>query len=504
MATLRKHWMAIAVMVTLAGLLAVLAACGAEATPTPTPRPPTATPVPATPTPVPPTATPVPATPTPVPPTPTLRPGTTPVPATATPTRAPAPATPTPPPATATPTPKPKVVLPGLPPVNTIPDAEWAKIVDAAKKEGKFICYCWRFNTSWMTDWVVKAFKSATGIDMEVMAFSGTVSVERIKTEARAGKYIADGFNAMMSYHTGPMEPTGLLKRVDNLPFLKDAMDPNVWYYSPIKTPYSLEGGDMQITGANHGTYNTQLVPPERLPKKPQDLLDPWYKGKICEYDPITFAGTDYALWGHFRALNYADWWPDFFYDLYAKQNARLFSVILGSANPMYKGDCAIWPSEWGRSAAEVKIGQVINKATWIEGFVYTDLPYAIHFNTTHGFSIPAKSPNPNAAMVFLNWYLGKEGQQAYQTGLALHDSRRKDVASLIEPKYSVKNPVKSFWVPDAEWLNFENYSYSNKGVFKLEKEGMSREAWKKWMKDTSMTFWGQYPPPSYPILTVD
>ncbi|MBI4289123.1 MAG: hypothetical protein HY671_11950, partial [Chloroflexi bacterium] len=36
-------------LLVLTGLLVVLAACGAQATPTPTPQPPTATPIPPTP-----------------------------------------------------------------------------------------------------------------------------------------------------------------------------------------------------------------------------------------------------------------------------------------------------------------------------------------------------------------------------------------------------------------------------------------------------------------------
>ncbi len=509
MGHLSRSWSKLLGLLIAMGLLAIIAACSAEATPTPTPRPPTATPIPATPTPTPvrPTATPtpIPPTPTPVPPTPTSRPGTTPLPATATPTRGPSIATATPVPPTATPVPKPKVVLPGLPPVNTIPDAEWAKIVDAAKKEGKLTCYCWNFNTAWMSDWAMKAFKSATGIDMEVMGFSGTISTERIKTEARAGKYVADIFDAMMSYHTGTMESTGLLKRVDNLPVLKDALDPNVWYYSPIKTPLSLEGGEMKIDGASHGTYNTKLVPPERLPKRPQDLLDPWYKGKWCDSDPITYAGIDYALWGHFRAMNYPDWWLDFFYDLYNKQNGRVFYGVLGGTNPMYMGDCAIKASEWGSDSYDIKVAHVINKATWIRPFIYADERYAIHFNKTYGWSIPAQTPHPNAAMVFLNWFLGKDGQMSLQKDLGLSISRRKDVPNLIEKEYKIDNPLKTFWVPDSEWLNFEQYSYSRKdGIFKLAKEGMSREAWKKWVKETSTNFWGQYPPPTQPIYTVD
>ena len=113
--------------VAVLSLCLVLAACGAEPTPTQvaeaptnTPLPPTNTPLPPTNTPLPPTATPtstpVPPTPTPIPPTATPIPPTpTPIPPTATPippTATPVPPTATPvPKATSTPKPTPKPKL---------------------------------------------------------------------------------------------------------------------------------------------------------------------------------------------------------------------------------------------------------------------------------------------------------------------------------------------------------------------------------------------------------
>ncbi len=387
----------------------------------------------------------------------------------------------------------------GFPPVNTISDAEWAKIVDAAKKEGKLTCYCWDFNVTWKQDWVIKAFKEATGIDMEVMGFSGTISLERIKTEARAGKYIADIFDARMGYHFMGLEGTGLLKRVDNLPILKDAQNSDVFWANPITSPYVLEGPTvMSIPGITY-MYNSNVMPAERLPKKWQDVLDPWYKQKLCEWDPITYAGIDYAVWGHFAEMGYPDWWADYTYDLYGKQNDMHTIKILGQPNPLYSGECGIAVYVGGAiSGANVKVSHVIDKATWIKGGTFNP-PTPIRFNRGDGYSILAKSPHPNAAMLFLNWFYSKEGGMSYSK-LGFDRTRRRDVPHLLEKTFYPEKQVTTFWVPDGKWFDFEQYSYASKGTFKLMREGMSRDVWKKWMKDISTNYWGQYPPPAYPL----
>ncbi len=491
----RKPLLSVLGVLAIAGSLAIFAGCGAEATPTPTPRPPTATPVPATPTPIPPTATPTlsPPTATPVPPTPTPRVGTTPVPTTPTPTRlAPTPtATPVAP--TATPTPKPKVSLPGLAPSGTIADAEWAKIVDAAKKEGTVTCYCWSYST-WQDPWIRSSFKAATGIEIELMRFSGTIAVERMRTEARAGKYLADVFDAQLPYNIGGMEPTGLLKNIDNLPALRDVTDPDMWYANPILTRLTLElPKRIQLPGISF-YYNTNVLPADRVPKRWQDLLDPYYKGKICQIDPLNYAGIDYLIWRYFRSYEYADWWVDFAWEYYSKPD-RFYLYLLGAANPLIRGDCAIAYHESGRDAGLIKDLHTVDKATWAKAGSWEDGNVPITLGSGQGVNLLAKSPHPNAGLVFVNWLVSKEGQASFvKTGLGAVS--RRDVPHQVEEKYWAQPSAKTYWVPEAQWYTFEQYSYSTLGTFKVMKQGMNKDAWRKWMKDTSNSFWGQYPPP--------
>jgi len=368
--------------------------------------------------------------------------------------------------------------------------------VEAAKKEGTVLCYCWSFGT-WMDPWVRKAFKDDTGIELELMRFSGTIAVERVKTEARAGKYVADVFQPMASYNIGSMEGTGLLGRIDNLPALRD-VGPDLWYGNPLMTPNTAVLPINIRYPARNFRYNTQVVPPDRVPKDPRDLLDPWWFGKVCDTDVITYAGTDYMLWRFYAALEYADWWPEFFWEYYNGGKRFLFS-ILGSADPMFSGDCGLFMEWGGANAGAIKSIHLEQKATWIAGDSFNpSIPTGL--SSDSGLSILAKLPHPNAAKVFANWLLGKQGQEAFaKTGYGAN--LRRDIPHQVETKYFPKVPVEKYYVWEAQRYNFEQYSYSDKGgVFKLIKQGMSKDEWLKWMNKTSNSFWGQSPPPPVPM----
>ena len=498
-----KSWFWI-LSVALVAFVVVLAACGAEATPTPTPRPPTPTPVPAataTPTPRPATPTPAPlaATPTPAPPTSTPRPSSTPSTA-ATPTRVPPTATPTPVPPT--PTPAVKKVLAGLPPSSTMSDAEWAKVVEAAKKEGKVMIYQWE-SRFWRPEWAVKEFEKLYGIKVETLSLSSSWTVERIASEARASIYTADIVNIVGTYYP-KMEKQGWLSRIDSLPALKDVTNPDLWYASPIRTPYYLRSPAIR-TDVYDYNYSTKVVPPERLPKKPQDLLDPWWKEtKICNTDPAGSNAPNLVFWRVWRGMGMggkglADWYPEYFYDLASKASGRLVFSLSGTPSPMIRGDCGTHLPFYGMDAGTLKKDyNVDQQAPWVAG-VNFDSPIPVYGLEQAANGLLAKAPHPNAALVFLNWRFTKEGQDAWAKNSGSTVALRKDVASPIEDKYK---PAKSkavtyFWTDEPEWSDFEEYTGSTRMILQMEKEGMSKAEWLKKVKDASMSFWGQYPPPA-------
>ncbi len=491
-----------AVFVLAAGmaiaLLLALASCGAEATPTPTatPRPPTATPVPATPTPIPPTATPtrIPPTSTPAPPTATPRPGETPRP-TATPTPVPPTATPTAAAATATPKPLNQA---NLAPRSTFSDAEWAKIVADAKKEGEVLAYCWQNFSSYKDAWARKKFTADTGIKFDQITFSGSVLNQRIEAEQRAGVYKADVYCAASSHPATPLKK-GWLTPIDMLPSLKDVRNPDVWHASPIMTPELVTDGVWE-QGRAHYIINTKVVPRERWPKKHRDVLDPYWKGvKNCIQDPSTGVTPDTHLWRKYHELGYPDWWPGYWYDMYSRQAGIAFKFFIGQVSPVQTGECGIELSRAGTTAGGLKQTQEVDGATWIQ---YGSFDYSIPAQQLAGtnMGVMKAAPHPNAALVLMNWYFSKEVQASLVAERGVHVSLRKDVPDPIEAKYWPEKPEPRYWVHDFRWREFEDYSFNRRINFKLMNEGAyTRAAWIQEMKDTSMAFWGTPLPPTYP-----
>ncbi|MBI4298104.1 MAG: extracellular solute-binding protein, partial [Chloroflexi bacterium] len=393
----------------------------------------------------------------------------------------------------------PKPPLPGPAPSSTYTDAEWAKIVEAARKEGKLMVYANPSFISWKETAVREGMKEAYGIDVEMIRGPAATMVERLQTETRAGVYVADIFQGFATV-TSVLEKLGFLKVIDNLPSLKYVNNPDVWYYNPLLSPSFVAAPATWPAGGGNYNYSTKVVPPERVPVKLQELLDPYWKGKVCMVDPVTSPGqSDYTLWVGGRSLGYQDWFLDFFYDLMNKDAGRIYWFLLGTPNPWYTGECGLtW---WtGGSAAGMKQTVVQDKVTWekIGSFEEPLLPLNVR-PIIEG--VLKTAPHPNAALVFINWFLSQEGQTKYVTQEGLEISARRDVTSPVEKIYYSEKPATHYWVVEFDEYLFESYVYALKINFKMMKEGMSKAAWLKAVKDASLAYWGQFPPPPITVL---
>jgi ABC-type Fe3+ transport system substrate-binding protein len=60
------------------------------------------------------------------------------------------------------------------------------------------------------------------------------------------------------------------------------------------------------------------------------------------------------------------------------------------------------------------------------------------------------RAPHPNAAVVFINWLLGKDGQLVWSKAVNAV-SRRVDVPTDHLPSYSIPNPKTKYWDSDSE-----------------------------------------------------
>ncbi|HLB29291.1 MAG TPA: extracellular solute-binding protein [Dehalococcoidia bacterium] len=295
---------------------------------------------------------------------------------------------------------------------------EWDTVVEAAKKEGKVavVAPTGAENRPGLTE----PFERKYGIKVEYMAVAGAEHPPRIKAERDAGQYLWDiHIGGTTTIYTA-LKPMGVLDPMEPALILPEVKDPKNWREGKLNFL------DKDRLVLNFVTYasepflvNPNLVKPEEF-KSYRDLLDPRWKGKIVVRDP-TVSGP-----GQARFVFY--WWhkdlgPDFVralagQDLVRSRDPRLelewlaqgkYSICIGcalsQAPELDKPEIPIRPLD----ARQMKEGGYLTTG-WGNVFLYN------------------KAPHPNAAKVYINWLLSREGQTEALRAAGEYASRRLDV----------------------------------------------------------------------------
>jgi iron(III) transport system substrate-binding protein len=286
--------------------------------------------------------------------------------------------------------------------------ADYAKIVEAAKKEGKVL-------VSATTDAVaasplVKDFQALyPGITVEYSDLNSTELYNRFIAEAAAGTGTSDVLwsSAMDLQVKLVADGYGVAYRSPEIPALPKWA---VWQDQAYGTTYE------PITFV----YNKRLVPADDVPQDHPALLKlitakpDVYKGKITAYDPersgvgYLFVNQDVANWPQawdlFKAFGKAG------IKLYTSAGAMMERVTSGEHTIAYGifGSYAL-----GRSKKDPNLGIVMPKD-------YTLVTSRVAF-------IPKAAKNPNAAKLFLDYLLSGRAQ-TIAAGPAELYSLRSDV----------------------------------------------------------------------------
>ncbi|MES2197616.1 MAG: extracellular solute-binding protein [Pseudomonadota bacterium] len=253
------------------------------------------------------------------------------------------------------------------------------ELIAAAKKEGKLVFYTANFAE--VEQRVIKEFqKRFPEIKVEMVRAPGGQLITRVKTEAAAGKLIADVVD-----HS---DRALMLPLAD---MFQDYAPPNAADYNPdsMVSPKLWPRATVVWSIA----YNTELV--KNPPKSWMDLTKP-------EYDKMTgqvFARSGGTTWTRImfeRQVLGEDYW---------KKQASTHPVLYPSGAPMadslVRGEVAMGPLLYNAIYPKQKDGAPIKIFFPPEGTPAN--PYAT--------GIPKTAANPNAAKLFMNWCLSKEGQ---------------------------------------------------------------------------------------------
>ena len=270
--------------------------------------------------------------------------------------------------------------------------ADWDKILEAAKKEGKVVASI--PPTPELRKLMEIAFTRRYGIATEFVPARGGAVVQRIVSEAKAGVQYFD-------LHIGGTEsvitaflPENILDPIDPYLILPEVRDPKYWW-----------GGHIYIDNAKRYVYNfvayqtvslwsngNQYKPSEF--KSFDDLLDPKLVGKIGISDPRT-PGSGSSMWSYMHHIKGEEFLRKLVAQkLFITRDLRLLAENLAR----------------GKIAVTSGIGY-----SEFQPFIKVNLPVlplpvpkeGLYISGGYGhLTVLKNQPHPNATKLYLTWFL--------------------------------------------------------------------------------------------------
>ena len=330
-------------------------------------------------------------------------------------------------------------------------EADWAKVVSAAQREGQLTIYSDRAGGDTWKD-MVGVFTSRYGIKVQGIAARGAELLERMKVEQRTGQAVADLVIG------GPTSAVAVSKEgfTASLLDLPEVRQQGIWMSSPAYDPQALVLF-FSITPPFFPVVNTKLVKPDDEPRTWQDLLQPRWKGQILMDDPSVTGGGN--IWTGL-SLEYK------IFDMaYLEKLARQDVVLTRNYTEAF--------TMIGTGERAMALAQPLHQ-TFVS-FVVKGAPLkAVDIKdggvtSAYVVNMPKKPAHLNAARLFANWLLTEEGQIAWSREMQYWPIR-KGVPVATHPSLVFKNPTRIV-IPTAE---------DNEAIVKYVREGSIGKLFKK------------------------
>jgi iron(III) transport system substrate-binding protein len=325
---------------------------------------------------------------------------------------------------------------------------EWAKTLEAAKKEGQVTVYISGYEE------VLPHFeKEFPEIKLTAVTGRGNQLGQRLLSERRAEKYIADVVSAGANPNYQQFHRAKALDPIKPALILPEVVDQTKWYQK--KHQYSDPEGQYvfnYVGSATYGAvnYNTKLVDVKDF-KSYWDLLNPKWKGKIIARD-IREAGPGS---GNTRFFYYhPDLGPAFIKKLFGETDVTLFRDFRQGPDWLATGKYSICFF----CDVDVLKRQGLPVDTFGPRVFKEGGGLVQQFGT---LALVNRAPHPNAAKVLINWLLSRNGQIALQKSLinseSPPDSLRIDIPKDDVPYLSRRHDgIKYLDTGRPEWIDMK------------------------------------------------
>jgi ABC-type Fe3+ transport system substrate-binding protein len=321
--------------------------------------------------------------------------------------------------------------------------AKWEKVLAGAKKEGKVIVLGppGDLIREGMTQGFKKAFPE---INIEYTGGRSGEQATKLKAERDGGIYGVDVFLAGTSTANLQLKPIGAQDPIEPVLILPEVTELKYWRNNALE--FSDKEGKYNLVFVNNAKppviYNPNQVKPEEIDEL-YELLSPKWKGKIVLNDPLpTGAGNVQFRW-IWQVLG-----PEKGTDYYRKIRAQAAVVDRDQRRQIEWVAQGKYPILLAHS--DGVLAQLLESGLKV-GVLPEFKDYGTYITASFGSAnLINKGRHPNAAQVFMNWVLTKDGQTAWSKAMD-HVSRRVDVSTAHLPPYVIPKPGVKYWISHHE-----------------------------------------------------
>ncbi|MBI4333910.1 MAG: extracellular solute-binding protein [Chloroflexi bacterium] len=284
---------------------------------------------------------------------------------------------------------------------------DWERTLAAARQEGTVSIYSPGGGD--LRQIMVKGISDKFGLDVEWSSMKAAEVGTKISRERQAGLYLADIVQGAVSVQINELRPAGVLDPTRPMLVLPEVVDEKLWFggqipwvdnaksyiVNPILAP------DLKLN------INTDMVRPDEI-KSYNDLLAPRFKEKIVISNPLLNPSAFAQL---LEIMG-----PDFL-----KKFAEQRPVIVAD-----EGLSAQWLAHGKYPVA------LINRVDATQPFINAGAPIAkavpregVYLaGGAMALALVNRAPHPNAAKVFMNWYMSKEATTIFSRFLTMQSAR--------------------------------------------------------------------------------
>jgi iron(III) transport system substrate-binding protein len=290
---------------------------------------------------------------------------------------------------------------------------DWDQIVEAARKEGKVVASI--PPSAELRKLMELTFPKRYGIGVEFVPARGGAIIRRMVDESKAGvQYFDIHIGGTESIITGLL-PENVLEPVEPFFVLPEVRDTKQWW-----------GGHIWADNAkrflyNFAAYQTVSLWSNANEYKPSefrgfdDLLNPKLQNKIGISDPRT-PGSGSSMWSYINYVKGEEYLKRLVAQkLFVTRDLRLLAENLA------KGKIAVTSGiAYSEFLPFIKAGLSVTPLPVPKEGLYVSGGYG-------HLTILKNPPRPNATKVFVNWLLGRDGQEVFSRAMGV-GSRRLDV----------------------------------------------------------------------------